>query len=78
MRGISVTVLMFALAACGGESEEANQLSGGTSELTPAQINAALGPEDQTNIVDVMPDNVAQNGTNSTGNAADTAAEENQ
>ena len=53
MRFISVAALALALAACGGNgSSEDDALATGRSDISAAQIDAALGPEDQSAIRD--------------------------
>ena len=52
MRLVGVAALAFSLAACGGDGEE---LAAGNSQLSPAQVDAALGPADQSGIEDAVP-----------------------
>jgi hypothetical protein len=61
MRLGAVAALAFALAACGGG--DGGELAAGNSQLSQAQIDAALGPADQAGVEDaiVPADNAAGN-----------------
>ena len=74
MRLVAVAMLAFGLASCGdGEGAE---LASGNSQLSPAQVDAALGPADQSSVEDaVQPDN-GLNAVDLPGNGAATADEE--
>ena len=53
MRSVLVAALALALAACGSNaSGEDDELATGRSDISAAQLDAALGPEDQSAIRD--------------------------
>ena len=52
MRRVAVAALAFALAACGGG--DGGELAAGNSQLSSAQVDAALGPADQSSIEDAV------------------------
>ena len=58
MRLVAVAGMAFALAACGDGGEE---LAVGNSQLSPAQVDAALGPADQSMVQDALPAENVQN-----------------
>ncbi|HYI42434.1 MAG TPA: hypothetical protein VD768_02285 [Sphingomicrobium sp.] len=68
MRLAAVAALAFVLAACGGGGGE--ELAAGNSQLTPAQVDAALGPADQTAIEDAIPAGNGDNAIDALGNEA--------
>ncbi|MBA2772338.1 MAG: hypothetical protein M3428_00870 [Pseudomonadota bacterium] len=59
MRSLAAAALAFALAACGGG--EGEELAAGNSQLSQAQIDAALGPADQSMVQDALPAGNIQN-----------------
>ena len=76
MRFLAVAALAAALAACGG-GDDGDQFAAGNSELSQAQIEAALGPADQSGVEDALPADSALNGLGNMGNdaaAADNSA----
>ena len=75
MRLVAVAALAFALAACGGGGGD--ELAAGNSELNQAQIDAALGPADQSAVQDAIPSDNGQEGpelTRNEGVAANSSA----
>ncbi len=64
LRTVTIATLMIAAAAC-GKSNSDNVMSPEANALQPAEVNAALGPED-TNATDL--DNAASN-LNGIGNS---------
>jgi hypothetical protein len=68
MRLVAVAALAFALAACGGGGGE--ELAAGNSQLSPAQVDAALGPADQSTVNDALPSDDAGNALDLLGNDA--------
>ena len=70
MRSLALGALLIALASCNG-SDDAKELASGTNELNAAQIDAALGPADQSGIEDVGPAAAEEN--NLASNEADAA-----
>ena len=58
MRLVAVAALAFALAACGDDGGA--ELAAGNSHLNQAQIDAALGPADQSAVQDAIPSDNAQ------------------
>ena len=76
MRLIAAAALAFALAACG--NDDGGELAAGNSQLSKAQIDAALGPEDQSVVDAIVADNL-QDDLNMPANAdvsANVAADE--
>lgn len=71
MRLVVVAALAFALAACGGGDGE--ELAAGNSQLTPAQVDAALGPADQSMVEDAVQSDNAFNAADLLGNDANMA-----
>lgn len=71
MRLIVAAASSLGLAACGGGGGE--ELAAGNSQLSPAQIDAALGPADQSTVEDAAPDPGSTNEVENAGNAADNA-----
>ena len=69
MRFLAVAALAAALTACGG-GDDGEQFAAGNSELSQAQIDAALGPADQRGIEDALPADQALNGLGNIGNEA--------
>ena len=67
MRLVIVAASAFALSAC-GSSGDAGELAAGNSEVSAAQIDAALGPADQSSVQDALVAEDTQNGV-ATGNA---------
>ena len=53
MRLSLVVAVAFALTACGGA--DADRFAAGNSEISEAQIDAALGPADQSSVEDAAP-----------------------
>jgi hypothetical protein len=80
MRLGAAAALAFALGACGGG--DGGELAAGNSELSPAQVDAALGPADQATVEDALPQDNGQDAldglANELGseNAADAGNEE--
>ena len=72
MRLVVVAALAAALAACG--DGEGSELAAGNSRLSEAQIDAALGPEDQTMVQDAIPAETADNGMDLNGNNSTASA----
>ena len=72
MRFLAVAAFGAALAACGGD--DGDQLAAGNSRLSPAQVDAALGPADQTAIEDALPQDEGVNGVGDLGDLSDEAA----
>ena len=70
MRFLAVAALAAALAACGG-SDDGDQFAAGNAELSQAQIDAALGPADQSAVEDALP---ADPALNDLGNMVNEAA----
>lgn len=68
MRLVAVAALAFALAACGGGGD-GGELAAGNSQLSQAQVDAALGPADQSMVEDALPAEVASNSVEPTGDA---------
>ncbi len=54
MRFFAAAALAAALAACGGD--DGDPLAAGNSRLSPAQVDAALGPADQSAVEDAVPE----------------------
>ena len=61
MRLIFVAALGLALAACGGGGSEDDELATDRSDISAAQLDAALGPEDQSMIRDAGAEEVREN-----------------
>ena len=77
MRLVVVAGLAFALAACGGDGGE--ELAAGNSQLSSAQVDAALGPADQSGADDGLAADPLMNGLGNAGEAGpanNSAAEE--
>ena len=53
MRLTAAALLGLAVTACGGGDGE--ELAAGNSQLSEAQVDAALGPADQTMVEDAIP-----------------------
>lgn len=68
MRSLAAASLALALAACGGG--EGEELAAGNSQLSPAQVDAALGPADQSMVQDANPAENTQNGIQDGNQAA--------
>jgi len=76
MRLLAVAAFAFALAAC-GSSGDGGDLAAGNSEVSAAQVDAALGPADQSSGQDAIAAEDVQNGVvtgNETAPAANSAA----
>jgi hypothetical protein len=71
MRFLAAAALAAALAACGGD--DGAQLAAGNSRLTAAQVDAALGPADQSAIEDALPEDAGLNGIGNLGNESTAA-----
>jgi hypothetical protein len=69
---MAVAALAAALAGCG--DGEGSELAAGNSRLSEAQIDAALGPEDQTMVQDAIPRENANNGMDPIGNNSASSA----
>lgn len=67
MRSVAFAALMLALAGCGGGN--ADELGGTGDELNAAQIEAALGPADQSAIEDAIDSNAISNADGADPNA---------
>lgn len=74
MRSIAAAALGLGLTACGGG--DGGELAAGNSQLRPAQIDAALGPADQTMVEDALPAEAADNATGPAANETDLAGNE--
>ena len=61
MRLVFAAALALALAACGGGGGEDDELATDRSEISAAQLDAALGPEDQSTIRDAGAEDVLEN-----------------
>ncbi|MDQ3479694.1 MAG: hypothetical protein M3438_11175 [Pseudomonadota bacterium] len=76
MRSLAAAGLALALAACGGG--DGGELAAGNSQLSQAQIDAALGPADQSMVQDGLADENMQNGVDPTADQPATAEDENE
>ncbi|MBA3526065.1 MAG: hypothetical protein H0T82_03990 [Sphingomonas sp.] len=76
MRSLAAAALALALAACGGG--DGGELAAGNSQLSQAQIDAALGPADQSMVQDGLADENMQNGVDPTADQPATAEDENE
>ena len=62
MRYVFVAALTLALAACGhGGGSEDDELATSGSDISSAELDAALGPEDQSTIRDAGAEEVLEN-----------------
>lgn len=77
MRSFAFAALVLALAAC-NRGDDGEQLAGGTSELSAAQIDAALGPADQSAAQDAAPADGEQNGASDKASEPLNSADGNQ
>lgn len=64
MRLVAIAFVL-AVSAC-GRGGDGGELAAGNSEVSSAQVDAALGPADQSSVEDAIADEEAQNGV--TGN----------
>ncbi len=71
MRSLAAAALALGLAACG--SGDGNELAVGNSQVTPAQVDAALGPADQSDVQDGIASGNLENGAEPTANEAASA-----
>ncbi len=76
MRSLAAAGLALALAACGGG--DGGELAAGNSQLSQAQIDAALGPADQSMVQDGLADENTQNGVDPTANEPTTAEDKDE
>ncbi len=76
MRFLAPAALALALAACGGG--EGEELAAGNSQLSEAQVDAALGPADQSIVQDANANGTIENGVELTANEASGPVEEDE
>ncbi len=76
MRSLAAAALGFALAACGGGDGE--EFAAGNSQITSAQVDAALGPADQADVQDGIVSENVEDGAEPTANGAASAQEEDE
>ena len=68
MRVMAIAAFACLLSACGGDGGA--ELAAGNSQLTPAQVDAALGPAEQGSVEDAVARDPALNGLDTSGNEA--------
>ena len=81
MRYVFVAALTLALAACGnGGGSEDDELATSGSDISSAELDAALGPEDQSTIRDAGTEETLENapGHDAAANSSVTSEREEQ
>ncbi len=76
MRFLAPAAFALALAACGGG--EGEELAAGNSQLSEAQVDAALGPVVQSIVLDANANVTLENGVELTANEASGPVEEDE